>query len=437
MPNLKYYIDINKVDSNGLVPIKANIAVESKNNWKIVGKVKPPGDEKPKAGEWDQDLQRIVLPRPDHKKYAEYEKINRFLEEFKERFNKIDRDCTESKIRVTREIVQKYYNGQKIEIVPVIKDFWEAYDAYLKAGELERAPNTIRNRLTIKKKIKEFEKDTGRKITFESVNLVFFDDLKEWVLETKEYDYNYLPPIVSKFKAFMKWSLDREYHSNVTFMRFSAPEKEGSIIHLTYDELKLLVNFNFDNPKHQRTRDFFCFGCLTGLRYCDLQRLTKDNIVNGSIKITTQKVNKAVTIPIIDDLKTIIDKYPEPHKLLPKFANSNLNEYVKECCKIAEIKTLTEWKTFKKNITITEFKPKHELITTHTARKTFINLSYSADTPIETIKAITGITREKTLKRYLEVSEDSITKSLNRTFKGISKQDENLKAEHAAEQIQA
>jgi hypothetical protein len=147
-------------------------------------------------------------------------------------------------------------------------------------------------------------------------------------------------------------------------------------------------------------------------------------------------VNKEVAIPIIRELKTIIDKYPEPHKLLPKFSNQKLNEYVKECCKIAEIKTLTEWKTFKKNITLTEFKPKHELITTHTARKTFINISYSRKVPIETIKAITGITREKTLRRYLEVSKESMSEGMVLAFGDLSDPEENLKAEHAAEPIQ-
>lgn len=35
--------------------------------------------------------------------------------------------------------MQKYYNGQKITFVPaepVIKDLWEAYEEFLKAGEL-------------------------------------------------------------------------------------------------------------------------------------------------------------------------------------------------------------------------------------------------------------------------------------------------------------
>ena len=420
MPNLKYYIDKNKVDSSGLVPIKANIAVESKNNWKIVGKVKPPDDEaKLKPGEWDNANKRVILPRPTHKNYEEYKKINSFLEEFEEGFNKIDRECAERKIRVTREIVQKYYKGQKLVFNPVKKDLWEAYEEFLKSGELEKAPNTIRNRKTIKNYLKTFESETGYKMTFDSIDSVFFDELKKDVLVTNKHGYNYLSAITDKFKAFMTWSLKRKYHSNTTYKYFSAPEKEGSIVHLTFQELQLLLNHPFENKKLQKARDFYCFGCFTGLRYCDIERLTKDNIIDGMIKTTTQKTNRQVVIPLFPGVQTIIERYPDTHKLLPKFSNQKLNDYIKDCCKEAKINTLTEAKSFEKNITITEFKPKHELIGTHTARKTFICLAYDRGLDIEMIKSITGITREKTLRRYLQISTDAKKEKLLKAFEGL------------------
>ncbi|MEI7831132.1 MAG: site-specific integrase [Prolixibacteraceae bacterium] len=410
MINLTYYIDISKKDKNEESPILANVTTNYIKTSYRVGKVK--------SRHWNKTKQRVSPPRITEED-NNHEEINSHLDKLQTDSKKYFLECRQNKIEITPGLVKDFFNGIKVDSNPTKKDFWEAYDEYLKIGELEKAANTIRNRKTIKNKLKDFETETGYKMNFESINLVFYDKLKEWVLITKNHDYNYLSAISDKFKAFMNWSHEREYHNTTTFKKFSAPEKEGSIIHLTYSELKHLVNFDFKNIKHQKARDFFCFGCLTGLRYCDLQRLTKDNISNGSIKITTQKTNKEVTIPIIQEQQTIIDKYPEPYKLLPKFSNQKLNKYVKECCKIAEIKTPTEWKTFEKNITKTEYKPKHELIGTHTARKTFINLAYTKGVPIETIKAITGITREKTLKRYLEVSGDTKKENLILAFGGL------------------
>jgi integrase len=340
-------------------------------------------------------------------------------------------------IKITRELVKDYFKGKKIDLNPPKKDFWDAYDEFLKAGELERAANTVRNRLTIKNKLKDFETETGYLMTFESINLVFYDQLKEWVLNTKEHGYNYLAAITDKFKAFMTWSNARDYHTNFTYKKFSAPEKEGSIIHLTFQELQQLINATFEyrkvkepyehveplkkaeKEKLQRARDFYCFGCLTGLRYCDLEQLTKEHIIDGMIKTTTQKTNKDVIIPLFAGLKTIIDRYPEQYKLLPKFSNQKLNDYIKDCCEIAEINTPTENKTFEKNLVKTEFKPKYDLIGTHTARKTFICLAYDKGMDIEMIKAITGITREKTLRRYLHISSDAKKEKLIQAFGGL------------------
>ena len=256
-------------------------------------------------------------------------------------------------------------------------------------------------------------------MTFESINLVFYDQLKEHVLNTKAHGYNYLSAITDKFKAFLNWSLERDYHNNTTFRKFSAPEKEGTIVQLIFPELQQLINFKFESKSRQRARDFYCFGCLTGLRYVDLQRLTKDNVSNGLIKITTQKTNKEVFIPVFPGLQTIIDRYPEQYKLLPKFSNQKLNKSIKAACKEAEINTM-EYKTFEKNLTKTEFKPKHELIGTHTARKTFINLAYDNGLDVEMIKSITGITHERTLRRYLNVSTDAKKDKLMKAFQNLS-----------------
>ena len=79
-----------------------------------------------------------------------------------------------------------------------------------------------------------------------------------------------------------------------------------------------------------------------------------------------------------------------------------------------------EYKTFEKNLTKTEFKPKHELIGTHTARKTFINLAYDNGLDVEMIKSITGITHERTLRRYLNVSTDAKKDKLMKAFQTLS-----------------
>lgn len=419
MVNVTFYLDKKNRDKNGFCPVKANISVKpvsdpesgekakSKNVSKTVVKIKP--------RHWNKNRQELYPPKP-YEPDNDYQKINERLKNLKDNAPKFFNQCEKQNIPITEELAKDFLAGKITFTEQKNVPFWTAYDEYLKAGQQDKSYNTNRNRKTIYNKIKDFETDTGYKMTWHSVNLVFWDRMKKYILEDLDHGYNYLSAIAAKFKAFMKWSQRRKYHNNDEYKEFSAPEKEISIVHLTWDELQHLLYFKFESEKYQKVRDFFCFGCLTGQRYVDLAHLTKENLVDDSVKLTQQKTNKEVIIPMYKGVQTIINRYPDLGRLLPKFSNQKLNDYIKEACEIAEINAITEFKTFKKNTTIKEYKPKHQLISSHTARKTFICLAYEKGMDVEMIKAITGITREKTLERYLQISAEKKKEQLTAVF---------------------
>ena len=409
MAKIGFHLNMNKKDKKtGLIPIRAKIAVQSK----AVVKNLP---FKVKENKWNEEKQRVYASR-ENEKYNGYKEINAFLVDYTDKANQMFKDCIVNDIPLTIDLVRSFFNGSLPKFKTVKTGFWEAYDEFLKDIEITMQSSTIRVHKSTKKKLESFEIDTGYKLTFNSITISFFDKLKEYILLTKGHEYNYLPVIMRRLKAFMNWSLKRGYHNCTDFKSFSVPEKEGSIIYLTFDELQHLINFQFESKKFQRVRDFYCFGCLTGARYSDLKRLTKDNIADGKLKFTTQKTNVDITIPIFPGLTTIIDRYPDQHKLLPKYSGQKANEYIKKACEKAEIKTPVELKTFLRNETIKEFRPKYELIGTHTARKTFVCLAHAKGVDIKTIMDITGIRDQRTLKRYLDVSIDTKKEQLNKMF---------------------
>jgi integrase len=223
---------------------------------------------------------------------------------------------------------------------------------------------------------------------------------------------------IKRLKAFLNWSFEKGYHKNLKYKskKWSTPEKEGTVIYLTWNELQKLIKYPFEKEVHRKARDFFCFGCLTGQRYSDITKLTKDNVSNNEIKIIQDKTKKAVIVPMYPGLQTIIDRYPEQYRLLPKFSNQKINKYIKEACKIAEINTPTEYKEFPKYNTTIETAPKYQMVGTHTARKTFVCLAYEKGLTIPDIKEITGIEQEKTLKRYLTISTENKRGKLTKAF---------------------
>lgn len=419
MAKIAFHLNMNKKDKNDFVPIRAKVSVQSKAVVKnLPFKVKVKRNEKTgkyECSKWNEEKQRVYATR-ENEKYNNYKEINKFLDDYTSKANKLFNDCILNDVPLTIILVKQFFNGIEPKFKVEKRNFWEAYDEFLKIGELDLEPNTIRSRKSKKKKLEEFQSETGYKMTFESINLDFFDKLKEYILFTKGHGFNYIPAITRQLKAFMNWSIERNYHTNTAYRKFSAQEKEGSIIHLTFSELQQLINFPFESEKFKRVRDFYCFGCLIGARYSDLKRLTKDNISEGKLKFTTEKTNIDITIPLFPELTTIIDRYPDQYLLLPKYSGQKACDYIKDACEEAKINTPTEYKTFLKNETVKEFLPKHKLIGIHTARKTFICLAHARGVDIKTIMDITGIKDQKTLRRYLDVSVDTKLDNLNKMF---------------------
>ena len=411
MANVTFSIDKRNTDKNGYAPIKANVAIDYKKKTITVGKVKP--------RYWNKSKPRVSIKHPTDDGYNP-ETVNAYLDNFQREAKAYFDGCKLHHIEVTLDIVSDYFKGHKLNLNPVKKEFWVAYDEYIKTMELTTATNTNRMQKSNKKKLEEFEAETGYKMNFDTINLVFFDRLSEYILITKGHKYNYLPAIIRRLKAFMTWSYKRNYHTSIKYKEFSAQEKEGSIIHLTYPELQQLTNFQFENDKYRKVRDFYCFGCLIGARYSDLKRLTKDNLSEGKLKFTTQKTNIDIVIPVFPELQTIINRYPELGRLLPKISNQKANKYIKKACELAGINTPTEYKTFVKNTTVKEFKPKFELIGSHTARKTFVCLAHARGIDLKTIMDITGIQDQQTLKRYLDVSIDTKMDNLTKMFVNLT-----------------
>lgn len=120
-------------------------------------------------------------------------------------------------------------------------------------------------------------------------------------------------------------------------------------------------------------------------------------------------------IPLKAQVKEILTKY----KGVPPEANSNqkMNEYLKELGELAEIDEeilITQTKGGKR---VTETFKKWELITTHTARRSFASNAYLMGVPTISIMKITGHRTEKSFLKYIKISqEDNANKLVNHPF---------------------
>lgn len=123
--------------------------------------------------------------------------------------------------------------------------------------------------------------------------------------------------------------------------------------------------------------------------------------------VKTVKTEQLISIPVHPLLQSIFSKYLEHGgECLPRIpSNQKMNDYLKELCLKAGIEDKVE-----KVITMggvrkeIDFK-KYQLVSTHTARRSFATNLYLQGFPAISIMKITGHNTEKAFLRYLKISQ--------------------------------
>ena len=135
----------------------------------------------------------------------------------------------------------------------------------------------------------------------------------------------------------------------------------------------------------------------------------------NTIRIRTQKTGELVVIPLHWMIRDILDKY---EGALPKpVSNQKMNEYLKEIGELAKINTISNTSITKGGLRVDKASKKFELITVHTARRSFATNMFLAEVQTISIMKITGHKTEKSFMKYIRISqEDNAIKLADHPF---------------------
>lgn len=186
--------------------------------------------------------------------------------------------------------------------------------------------------------------------------------------------------------------------------RFAKPSEEVENLALSEDDIKELEELDLSKSPHlDRARDLFIIGCHTGLRYSDYSRLTPDNIKDGFIEIKQQKTGSSVAIPVHTTVKSIIDKYGG--NLPESTSNQKTNQALKDIFKqVKDFDKIASRTRTQGGMKTTVNQEKWNLVSTHTARRTFATNAYLQGIPTLSIMAITGHKTERSFLKYIKVT---------------------------------
>lgn len=148
------------------------------------------------------------------------------------------------------------------------------------------------------------------------------------------------------------------------------------------------------------TRDIFIVGCLTGQRYSDYRRINKRMLesLNGKpfIRLVQQKTGKQVYIPLDRRVMNILDRYEGS---LPYVGATTFRHHLRL---IGELLGWTHQAVFDtgSNHACHRF---CDMLTTHTARRSFATNAYSAGIALASIIAVTGHSSERCFRTYIRL----------------------------------
>lgn len=116
---------------------------------------------------------------------------------------------------------------------------------------------------------------------------------------------------------------------------------KGKTHFLTQEEVEKIKNLEL-NDSLGLTRDKFLLACYTGLRFSDVNRITRKNWgKNGMLTIEMKKTKEMVSVPLSKNALRIILKYQKFKKndepIFRNVSNQKVNEMLKEIAKMVEI----------------------------------------------------------------------------------------------------
>nr|WP_122121384.1 phage integrase SAM-like domain-containing protein [Alistipes megaguti] len=324
--------------------------------------------------------------------------LNLYLDAISANILRIQRDLELDKKEVSAQIILNRYLGKAQSDRHTLMEVFRAHNEKCRElSGISLAPATVIRYETTLRLTEEFLQKSYQKedCYLDEVTNQFIEDFEFFLKTVRRCCHNTTSKYLMNFKKIVRIALAKGWMKKDPFAQvhfhFEPVEREF----LEKQELKVLLNKEITITRLAQVRDIFCFCCLTGLAFMDVQQLKPEHLVadiHGKIWIrkARQKTKNMCNIPLLDEAQKIIDRYRDhPYcqthgVLLPVCSNQKMNSYLKELADICGIR---------KNLS------------THCARHTYAVLQLANGTDIYTVSKMLGKAKQTvyTLSRLGEI----------------------------------
>lgn len=331
--------------------------------------------------------------------------LNLYLDAISANILRIQRDFELDKKEVSAQIILNRYLGKEQSDRHTLMEVFRAHNEKCRAlSGISLAPGTVIRYETTLRLTEEFLQKSYQKedCYLDEVTNQFIEDFEFFLKTVRRCCHNTTSKYLMNFKKIIRIALAKGWMKKDPFahIRFHLDPVEREF--LEKQELKAMLNKEITITRLAQVRDIFCFCCLTGLAFTDVQQLKAEHLVadiHGKIWIrkARQKTKNMCNIPLLDEAQKIIDRYRDhPYcqthgVLLPVCSNQKMNSYLKELADICGIR---------KNLS------------THCARHTFATLTLASGATIDNVAKMLGHANVNMTRRYAKVLDSSIMRDM-------------------------
>jgi len=386
--NVLFFIKKTAKKKDGTAPIVARITINRKvsqfNTKQFI-----------KTEDWSVELHRVKG------RSLEARVTNNVLDEIKTSLHNAYNELTRRDILVTAEKVKNTFLGIGLEQYLLMELFEESNNTLKKQIGITKSKATYQKAEVCKRHVSNYLKTQYKRsdIDLREINYSFIVGFETFLNVQCNCNANTTAKFIQKFKSIVLIAQKNGWIQTDPFANYRISIKKVDRGYLNDDELKLIIQKNFNNERLERVRDIFIFSCYTGLAYIDIKNLRQEHITKGFdnnlwIDTKRQKTSIKTVVPLLDIAKMILDKYKGlPNGvLLPIPSNQKTNAYLKEIADVCDIN---------KNLTF------------HLARHTFATtITLSKGVPIESVSKMLGHTNIKTTQIYARITNEKISSDM-------------------------
>ena len=240
------------------------------------------------------------------------------------------------------------------------------------------------------------------------LNIGFIQGFHSFLLSEKKMGQNSCTKHLKFLKKLLNLAVANSYISYNPVNAYKVEREPVEVDFLDEEELRKIINFDTPIPRFEKARDFFLFGCFTGLSYIDIKTLAPEHFEKdsaGRIWIKKRRIKTGILsrIPLLPIAKLILDKYKGGEKLLPIQDPADINKYLKDIAILCGI---------------------NKRICFHTSRHTFAStVTLANNISLEVVSKMLGHTNTRMTAHYAKLIDKCIGEQMDKlmdTFTGAS-----------------